>query len=377
MTGSAGSGERDDADATPLARRLVGAAMAVIALAVLASKLTREISSIRAESPPLDVECSVPNVSLMFAFAGIDLAMERSGKALVEHADSGLSLLSLPGCRLETILPPPPSRTATVPTVTAGGDLLYDSGYQGPRSVMLKRAGKEPTALAPPADLGKDHWSPVLSDDGRALVWVVGHGLGDGNVEQHLQVRDLDSGSERSIPLDTVRMGYELVAANVGNDDFVLVDYPNRVLVVDGEGRKKWGPQEADAIEHVTQEFRRLADGWVAWDSVRIDNNAVRLQWSTSRGSGRREFPLSSVHSLSVDPTGEWIAVSTSAATRLNSDELLLVLRISDGEELLHRTMPKYSRVNVAFLDHTHLAMDAKSGVDVVRIADSMPARQP
>ncbi|MFN2427464.1 MAG: hypothetical protein ABR587_13570, partial [Candidatus Binatia bacterium] len=302
--------------------------------------------------------------------SGVNLALERAGKVVVERSEPfELALLSLPDCRLETILSSGANRPITIASVTARGDILYDDGSYTSHSLLVKQAGKDPVKLQQPSDLGKDHWAPVLSDDGAALVWKTRQPA------SRLVVRDLESGSEQTVPLDSVPLDYEPIAADIAADEFVLGKFSFHVLVIDSKGATQWAPKTAIGVATTADalSFRRINDGWAAWSR----SGPARLEWATRKGSGEREFPLSSIESLSVDPAGERIAVSLSAATRMNTDEAVLILRTSDGKELFHRILPKFSRVRLAFLGDSHLAMNSKGGVDVLRIPPSLAALDP
>src|SRR5205085_11690148 len=84
-----------------------------------------------------------------------------------------------------------------------------------------------------------------------------------------------------------------------------------------------------------------------------------------------------SVSSVSVDPSGTRIAVGADASTSLDVDEVVLVLSIADGKEVLHRNLPRYTRPQVAFLGDGLLAISAKGKVDVVRVPASLQPLEP
>lgn len=340
--------------------------------------LSFRATSVCAEAPAsmkLEVECSVPGYHIMPADVGVDLTFERAGKALVEHNDQGgnfeLALLSS-GCGLEVILPAGTTqRPMAFMSVTARGDVLYESGFSG-TTRFVKQAGEPPVPIAPPPELGDRYWRVVLSDDGSAIVWHAPKGQ-PGSAEQ-IRVRDIATGQESSIAIQaTSRSGFEVFSANVAEDEYVLREYPNKILAVDGSGAVKWGPKEATGVESLvtSNDFRRVDDGWVAWNST-TDDGAAHLAWSLAAGSGRKTFPLSYFETVSVSPDGRLIAVSASAGSALNDKEAIVLLRASDGRELFHQALPRYSRIKLGFLDPTRLAINTKEGVDIVRVPASM-----
>jgi len=61
---------------------------------------------------------------------------------------------------------------------------------------------------------------------------------------------------------------------------------------------------------------------------------------------------------VSVNPSGELIAVSTSPSVSLGSiADALFVIKAADGSEIYRRTLPTYSRSNVQFIGNDYLAM--------------------
>lgn len=360
------------------------AVLSAVLLGAMGCSNPKEATTDVSADPVLEVECSAPGVSLLKTRSGVDFALEHAGKAIVEKDGFELFFLSMPGCRLEPLLPKGSTRPMTFVSATPGGDLLFDDySDHGQRRHLLKRTGRDLASFETPAGIDPRNWDPTISDDGSSLAWIVTTSR-DGELQQHLQVRDLATGSEFSIPLQPDSMGFELLGADLVKNEFVLHLYPNRVVVVDRSGATTWGPVEARAIESVSWlDFRRIGKGWIAWDVGRIDNGKSALQWSTPKGSGERTFELTRVESLSVDPGGDLIAASLSADTRLRADEALLLLRVSDGKEIFHRNLPQYSRLQVAFLDSTHLAIDARrgpgstGGVDVVRVPSANAALRP
>ncbi len=318
---------------------------------------------------PGEPACSVAGRQVFPARTGVDLPLERAGKALVAtEKPFHLAFLSMPECRLEPILDGAARWPIHPISVTAGGDVLYDDGSIASKGLLFKRAGGEPQPLLPPPDAGKTVWRPTLSDDGSSIVWVSVTEGADGQRESRLQIRDLASGSERSIPLASNAEGYEVLAANVSAGEYVLGVRPNKVLVVDGNGAAKSDPTILGAIENVSEAFRRVAGGWIAWDSVRLDNRSVRLQWHTAGGSGEHEFASANIASVSVTTGGKRIAVSAPAASRLVDKGSIVVLDLPEGKVVFQRELPPYSRPSVGFLDDKHLAVSTESRVEVLYV---------
>lgn len=344
-------------------------ALTLLCAAVAASFVHVAHADEAAERAPGEPECSVPGRRVFPAHIGVDPVLERAGKALVAtEKPFHLAFLSLPGCKLEPIFDADGNWPAHPISITTAGDVLYDNGTQSAKGVMLRRAGGEARRVDPPADVGKSAWTPMLSEDGSALVWFAAKEGNDGQTESRIFVRELASGAERSILLDPKSRGYELVAANVGAGEYVVCADANKIFSVDGDGQKKGQQIEVSSLERCSASFRRLEGGWIAWDNLRLDNRAVRLQWSLPDGKDSHEFPLASIESVSVLPDGKRVAVSAPAADRQTNRGAVLVLSLPDGKVLFQRELEPFSRPAVSFLDSTHLAVTAGSHVEVIFI---------
>jgi hypothetical protein len=323
----------------------------------------------------LETVCTLERASLFHAFSGVDLALERAGRAIVAMSgpDGGFELryLSMPDCRTEPFFGGSPKPSQTIGHANAVGDVLVDDGSYDSRAHLLKKPGREVVVIDPPADFGKGHWSPVLSDDGD-VVWIASRIGDDGELETRLVVRDAASGDERSIPLERNRKQVMILGANVARNEFVLSAFPGTVYVVDGSGAVKWGPVET-GVSLVTPNFRRVDEGWVAWDS--FENNAV-VRWSTTAGKGERKFPLVHFDAVSVSPSQTRIAVAASLGSRLSDKDVVAILSLPDGKEIFYQTLPMYTRARLAFLDDEHLAVSSGGKVDVLRVPGSMPKRE-
>jgi hypothetical protein len=340
------------------------------AFALLCVSLAAPQASAQSEGrAPGEPECSVPGYQVFAARTGVDPVLERAGKALVAtEKPFHLALLSLPGCKLEPFFDAGTTWPAHPISITTAGAVLYDKGSQSSKGLQMRRAGAEPETLVPPADGGNTVWAPVLSGDGSAVVWLVAKEGNDGRTEFRVFVRELASGAERSFVLDSKAGDYELVAANVGEDEYVLCAGPDRMAFVDGNGAPKSPPAALTALERCSASFRRVTGGWIAWDNLRLDDRAVRLQWSLPEGKDSHEFPSARIESVSVTPDGKRVAVSAPAANRLTDKGSIVVLGLPEGKVLFQRDLDAFIRPAVAFLDATHLAVTAGTHVEVVYV---------
>jgi len=328
--------------------------------------------------PDLEVACSVPGFSPVARPGdGIDLALERAGKALVMGRDYEMRLVSMPGCATETILPPFPQILVAGITygVTAGGDVLYRVSAEPGRAFLLKQAGKAAVPLKPPADAdeAKD-WSPILSDDGVAVAWQVSRYEKGLEPEHFVKVRDLATGDERSIRIGSGRQQYELVGANVASGAYALSEFPKKVMVVNDAGETTWGPEAPSAVQYIYDNVRRVAGGWVAWDATQTDDGHYRVQWSTAKAKGQLEYTATRFDSISVDPSGELIAISFDPRDYGRTARHVAIMRTLDGSIVYRRAYPGTKRIRLVFLDSNHLVIDGETGADVLRLPATLAA---
>jgi hypothetical protein len=127
------------------------------------------------------------------------------------------------------------------------------------------------------------------------------------------------------------------------------------------DGLPRWGPLQPDGVDPLPSTFRRLGDGWVAWDGSR-ENEPYRLAWSLASGKGQHQVRRGrSVTAVAVHPQG-------------GVEDAVYVLRVEDGVEVLRRFLPAKSRSQVVFLGADRLAYTHFDGVlgqvRVLRVPD-------
>jgi hypothetical protein len=360
------------------ARAVLDSSIVVFAMTILL--LSSDAAVAHAVTDRLEIVCSAADVHFDSVRSGVDLALEKAGKAWVVSAQ-GPGFLSMPGCKFEPLAH---ERGQYVPFVTAAGDILFEGpnyGKDGP-DIFLRKAGTDaPLKIEPPPGLDRGARQPVLSDDGSALVWVETRVLDRfDHLEHRLWVRDLATGRDRTIVLqdEPWRSQLSMLGANISEGEYVLRRFPNKVLIVDGAGKRKIEPIHPSEIEHFEGpgSFWRVTGGWVARD-IHRDQGHKRIQWSTPRGSGVREMPLLGF-AMAVDPSGRLIAVTASAAPAYEIADAVFIIRVEDGREVFHRDLPErrllkpYDRarwMSLAFLGPDYLAMDSKDGINVFRIS--------
>lgn len=293
--------------------------------------------------------------------ASADLAMERAGEVWTMTADSRrYSILSMPECRLRPVSIPVIDAGGGVSQVRPGGAALYrvyDKATQKTELYVLPANSAAAIHQFPPAKL--PYWDPIAIGDGD-LAWL-DYLRKENDVEPVVHIRRFSDDTELTISLprgDCKCRQYQLLAFDDRSGDLLLSYYPNGLIGVGLDGAVRWGPFTADGLASIGANLRRVGEGWVAWDSYR-DEGRYRIVWSLPSGSGSREIPKGrSITSLSVNPSGDLIAVSTSPSVSLGSiADALFVIKAADGSEIYRRTLPTYSRSNVQFIGNDYLAM--------------------
>jgi len=335
-------------------------------------------------------ECFLPGINLATVRTPPDLPLERAARAWVV-SDEGRSFAVLESCdrRLEVDFGSV-SAQGTAPFVLADGSALFDVWQ--PRSSrstwwLAPRGGAKAAPLALPPNEGP-HVGPgesvrfVLSNDGASVAWqqrVPGETTTP--LPEEVVVLSLRGDVRRVIRLEAPgRASVELLGVDTGSETLTLFehDYRSRasgIVELGFDGRHRAPPLVADGVAAQSTTFLRVGDGWVAWDAYR-DEGRYRVAWSLPRGKGSQEVPLGrSLTSLDVDPSGTYIAISTT--TTLNIGQIrdsVAVIRARDRAEVFRRYLPMYTRSHVAFLGDSTFAYDDRRedifGVRLLRLGD-------
>jgi hypothetical protein len=322
--------------------------------------------------------CSLPDATLAQVRSGVDPGLERAGEAwIILHDEWRRGRLTMPGCQAEPV--PTGPLSSTMDQVAAGGHLLF-----APREGGLAYWGpelEEPLPLAPPPEV--KYWSPILTSDGRAVAWL-DRAPGEANLRPHrLRLRYLADGRESAIVLElNPRDQLELMDADTDRGRFTLARYRNEILAVDESGKPFWGPVSPPGVYNASRSFRKVQNGWVAWDGYR-EEGASRIVWSLPSGPGEVIIPKGrGIESLAVSPDGRFIAYSTESSLNIGVTKgAVVVLATADGAELYRRNLAKFSRVRLAFLGPDHLAMtrsqEGQGFIDVYKVPDTAPPGEP
>ncbi len=323
-----------------------------------------------------EMACTIPEARIVPVRFGAELALERSQVVWIARGPklSRTGLLSMPECDIRDIRLDSPHAGGGLQWVTADGVALFTrwDPVAAERSYWyLSRDGQE-RELQPPPELR--YWLPALSTDGRTLAWISRDSRVAGRPRQTLVLRDI-AGTESRIALpETISGSFELLSFETEPPRLTLSTSGGEVLVLDRGGHPVWGPDRLDGIGHVSQNLRRLNDGWVAWDLYR-EEGPYRVVWSLPAGKFRYEVPRGrSITSVAVHPAGSLIGVSVSPAYNIGSvRDAVFVLRVEDGQEVYRRNLPSYSRSEIAFLGAHFFAMniysDGQSVIEILRVS--------
>ena len=129
-----------------------------------------------------------------------------------------------------------------------------------------------------------------------------------------------------------------------------------------------------------TRCWRRLGDGWVAWnrgDGAYRELGSIkpaRIEWSFASARGHYEaLGGRSITSVSVDPSGTYIALGTGARIAGSGVRgAVHVLEAVGGAEVYRRYLAPGSGGEVAFLGRDYLAVGTATGgsdqIEVLRV---------
>ena len=214
--------------------------------------------------------------------------------------------------------------------------------------------------------------APSLSDDGSSVGWISPVAGTGPPVLDRVHLRSTASGAPEAV-LDLSTFGpasYQIVGVPPGNAGVLLwVSLPGKFLSTTLDGRQQPMPSIPNSVRPQSQTVILNDHGVVAWDAYQDEDN-YRIAWAMSGSSGLRKIPKgSSITAAAADPSGRFIAVSTSTTLSIgNVRDSVFVFRISDGSEVFRRFLPKYSRTNVVFIGDEFFAYSDGATTHVVRV---------
>jgi hypothetical protein len=326
--------------------------------------------------------CGLADASVMTYRTSTKLLKDGWSEAWLMDSHENNSILRMPGCqRVPAPLPKPtlqPGGRADfligIVQVAPGGLALVQRQIPGNSKVtwMLLDVGAGKLNPLPAPETTK-YVTPYLSDDGLQTAWILPvPGSQPPILEQIHILPTAGTNPERILDLSPFGPNtYETVSLDSKSGEALLwvsQPLPGRLLAARLDGRELPAPTLPASVRPQSHTMVLTDHGVIAWDASKDDNYIIA--WSLEAGSGSRTIPKgSSITAAAVDPSGRFIAVSTT--TTLNIGKIrdsVLVLRARDGQEVFRRFLPMYSRTNVVFLGRDYLAYSDSSRVRVVRV---------
>jgi hypothetical protein len=216
-----------------------------------------------------------------------------------------------------------------------------------------------------------DHAQPVLSDDGNFVAWLERSTTGDPPGIQQLHLRPATPSGDPDLvirlsslpPASYAIAEVDRAAGEIGlwNDD--------RLVTIDLSGAMVATSAPTSPARPQLGTYQRAGASWLAWDAYR-DNEPYWLTWSTPAGAGRKRLPLGrSITSAALDPSGHFVAVSTTTNVSIGSiPDTVYLFDVRDGRELFRRYLPTYTRSTVVFLDGGWFAYSDRTGTHLLAL---------
>jgi hypothetical protein len=327
--------------------------------------------------------CTVAGVSLLNIRTPVTQPANGVGSWWVSRPDGRYALLRVPSCDLlEAAIQLPPVGPAmgvefmlSLNFATADGTTLLRrmETASGRESWLVLR--KPDASLIPvPVPHGASG-EPILSNDGGAVAWLEAVEGSDTPTLETLRIRsfapdgvvtartDLESAFTPIRQEANALLELDTAAGRVT----VWQDDRPRVLDLAGVEPPQLLPPSGVQAMYIT--YRRSGTGWLAWDAYQEQNPYV-VAWSIAAGTGTHRVPKGrSITSAAVDPTGRYVAISTTTARSIgNVTDAVFVLRASDGAQVFRRNLPAYSRSTVVFFGREFFAYSEGGRTHVLRI---------
>jgi hypothetical protein len=311
------------------------------------------------------VACSVAGWTLTTPGRKPAVIGPTGGPLLVQDAQGRLARVAVTApagadaqCEVRPLALPPAIGNVAPVWIGDGGRALLSRVDRQTGAVSwewIARPGSPALPLAEPPGRRPGHPAPVVSRDGQAVGWGVSR-TGTGPPARSVVVKPLPAPAASAedgvvIGLDALGPGGVVVldVDPAAREVLVAID-ERRFAVVGFDGTVRWGPMQPAGVEPLATTFRRLGDGWVAWDGYREDGGYV-VAWSLGSGRGAHRVPRGrGVTDVAVHPEGRLVAVSVTTSVSVGEvPDAVYVLRTSDGAELFRRFLPRYARSAVAF----------------------------
>lgn len=246
----------------------------------------------------LPLECTVPDAAFADVREPFDLAMERSGEAVLIRFDpSGTThthqLLRMPGCNTVPLVGGPLPSGLHPMSVRPGGARLVAAARapDGRPEWWYSPDTATPLAQVSPVTAGRVAGQPILSEDGRWAAWVQRK---PGTGRQTCHARELLGTGVRSG--DTAALGagsYEALGFDQGKEIMTFVRDLSEIIEFDTRSGQLSGPAlRPPDVASQPGTFQRFRSGWFAWDAYREDT-PWRAVWFSGGRTGRYDVDWS------------------------------------------------------------------------------------
>ena len=291
------------------------------------------------------------------------------------------ALLRVPDCSLTNAVLPKPGQSpegyldffTALPFASADGAAIVEQTDRRSSLRTWSLLVRPDSPLQPLATSSDRYQSPpVLSPSGDAVAYletVVGSGP---PVRHRVQIRKATAESAiQDVEVDLAPLGaapYELMEVDTQTRE-ILVWRDNRPVIVSFDGQPREIPFEPGDIRPQSTTYRRLGQGWVAWDAYREDG-PYQIGWSLPSGSGRHQTNTGrSVTSAAVDPTGRFIAISETTTLSIGrARDVVYVLRTDTGADVFRTYVPRYTRSQVVFLEGGLFGYSTVEGIRILKV---------
>jgi len=327
--------------------------------------------------------CRAPDAWMMSLRTPRRLPHDGWSEVWVSDSHNHQSVLRMPGCeRTPAPLPEPQVQPGGhvdymigITQVVPGGLALVQRQETSTGKVtwhlLNTRTGTLSPLPSPPAD---KFIAPYLSDNGSHTAWILDVPGSGPPVLDVLHLLPVVAGGDEA-RLDLAPFGpasYETVGVDDRTGEILLwLSLPGKLLATSLDGKERPAPSIPAGVRPQSHTIVLTEHGVLAWDAYKEDDNYA-LAWSMDKGSGSHRIPRgSSISAAAVDPSGRYVAVSTSTTLNIGDvRDTVFVLRTSDGTEVFRRFLPTYSRTNVAFIGRDYFAYSDINSTHVLRITE-------
>jgi hypothetical protein len=313
------------------------------------------------------IACSLKEAAVQAVRSTAGGALGRSGEVWVRMGRDGsrFGLMQAGDCTVSALTPPPKGTMHSLLFAVPGGITLESTwDVKAQQTFWWRRSSTTGEAMAVESVPGGVDGPPILSDDGGWMVVVRRPSPPPASPE--LVLRRFSDGFSRVVDLAPLERGaFMPMGANLRLDAAGRLDAgtiqlsrsDDEFLAIDLEARQTSDAFKPPGVDASGLSFRRVEVGWAAWDAY-VEGRPYTIAWETTAGRGSRVVPKGrGITSLDLDPSGRWIAYSTSAIYNLGGvGDSVIIIATASGNEVFRHALPHYTRSDVAFVGDGRLA---------------------